>query len=176
MLGGLQAPLFVRPPTDEEGPTLTAGLRSADAFTVRRCQCVVASARGDHVPAIARALGCCEPPVRAAIHAFPRDGVTAWTRASSRPHSAAPACAAAATDRLLALLRRSPREFGPPTSLGTLDLAAQTAHAEAITPTRLSRETVRTALLRRTIGWRRAKRGRTSPAPAYAAPKNGATG
>jgi transposase len=167
---------LVRPPTDEERPTLTAGLRSADAFTVRRCQCVLASARGEHVPAIAVALGCCEQTVRAAIHAFTRDGVAALTRASSRPRTVTPTFDEAATDRLLALLRRSPREFGHPTGLWTLDLAAQTAHAEGITPTRLSRESVRTALLRRKVCWRRAKRWLTSPDPAYAPKKRGAIG
>jgi transposase len=172
----MQAPLLVRPPTDEERQALTAGLRSADAFTVRRCQCVLASARGEHVPAIARALGCCEQTVRSAIHAFARDGVAALTRASSRPHGAKPTFDAAATERLLALLRRSPREFGHPTSLWTLDLAARTAHAEGITPTRLSRETVRTALRRQKITWRRAKRWITSPDPAYAQKKRGAIG
>jgi transposase len=166
----------VRPPTDEERRALAAGLRSADAFTVRRCQVVLASARGEHVPAIARALGCCEQTVRAAIHAFTRDGVAAVRRASSRPHTAAAAFDERATDRLLALLRRSPREFGHSTSLWTLELAAETAHATGITPTRLSRETVRTALLRRKVRWRRAKRWITSPDPAYAKKNSAAIG
>ena len=169
----MQAPLLVRPPTDEERRALAAGLRSADAFAVRRCQIVLASARGEHAPAIARTLGCSEQAVRNALHAFDRDGTAAWTRASSRPHTATSAFDVRATDRLLALLRRSPREFGHPTSLWTLELAAEVAHAEGITPTRLSRETVRTALLRRQVRWRRAKRWISSPDPAYAQ-KNGA--
>jgi hypothetical protein len=168
MLRGVQAPLLVRPPTDEERQALTAGLRSADVFTVRRCQCVLASARGEHVPAIAVALGCCEQTVRSAIHTFSRHGVTALERGSSRPLSAKPTFDEAATEQLLALLRRSPREFGHPTSLWTLDLAAQTAHAEGITPTRLSRESVRLALRRHKVCWRRAKKWITSPDPAYA--------
>ena len=176
MLGGMQAPLLARPPTDEEREALAAGLRAADAFAVRRCQILLASARGAHVPAIARALGCCEQTVRAAIHAFNQAGVAALRRGSSRPHSAKPTFDEPTTDRLLALLRRSPREFGHPTSLWTLDLAAQTAHAEGVTPVRVSRETVRAALLRRKVRWRRAKRWLTSPDPAYAQKKTGATG
>ena len=172
----MQAPLLVRPPTDEERRALTAGLRSADVFTVRRCQVVLASARGDHVPAIARTLGCCEQTVRSAVHAFTRDGVAALERGSARPHSARPAFDAPTTERLLALLRRPPREFGHPTSLWTLELAARTAHAEGITPVRLSRESVRLALRRRKVCWRRAKKWLTSPDPAYAPKKNGATG
>jgi len=172
----MQAPLLVRPPTDEERRALAAGRRAADAFTARRCQVLLASARGEHVPAIARALGCCEQTVRSAIHAFTRAGAAVLTRASSRPHTAAPTFDVAATERLLALLRRSPREFGHPTSLWTLELAAQTAHAEGITPVRVSRETVRTALRRQKVCWRRAKRWITSPDPAYAQKKNGAIG
>jgi transposase len=172
----MQAPLLVRPPTDEERQALAAGLRSADAFTVRRCQVLLASARGEHVPAIARMLGCCEQTVRAAIRAFDAQGIGALRRASSRPRTVAPAFDAAATDRLLALLRRSPREFGHPTSVWTLELAAETAHGEGITPVRVSRETVRTALLGREVRWRRAKRWITSPDPAYAQKKSGATG
>lgn len=172
----MQAPLLVRPPADEERQTLTAGLRSADVFTVRRCQILLASARGEHVPAIAVALGCCEQTVRAAIHAFGRDGVAALRRGSSRPHSAALTFDEPTTERLLALLRRSPREFGHPTSLWTLELAAQTAHTEGITPTRLSRESVRLALRRRKVCWRRAKRWITSPDPAYDKKNSGAIG
>jgi transposase len=172
----MQAPLFVRPPTEEEEQALAAGLRSADAFTVRRCQCVLASARGERVPASARMLGCCEQTVRAALHAFERDGAAALARASSRPRTARATFDAAATDRLLALLRRSPRAFGHPTGLWTLELAAEVAHAEGITPTRLSRETVRTALLRRKVRWRRAKRWISSPDPADAKQKSAAIG
>ena len=171
----MQAPLFVRPPTDEERRALAAGLRSADAFTVRRCQVVLASTRGEHVPAIARMLGCCEQTVRNALHAFDRDGTAALTRSSSRPRATAAAFGEHATDRLLALLRRSPREFGHPTSLWTLELAAEVAHAEGITARCLSRETVRTALLRRKVRWRRAKRWITGPDPAYARKKASAT-
>ena len=172
----MQAPLFVRPPTDEERQVLTAGLRSADVFTVRRAQCVLASARGEHVPAIARTLGCCEQTVRAAIHAFTQDGVAALERGSSRPHAARLTFDEPATERLFALLRRSPREFGHPTSLWTLELAAQTAHTEGITPTRLSRESVRLALRRQKVCWRRVKPWITSPDPDYAKKKSGAIG
>ncbi len=170
----MQPPLFVRPPTEEERQALAAGLRSADVFTVRRCQVVLASARGEHVPAIARLLGCSEQTVRNAVHAFARDGAACVTRVSSRPHTVTAAFDEAATDRLLALVRRSPRECGHPTSVWTLALAAEVAHAEGITAGRLSRETVRTALLRRGVRWRRAKRWLTSPDPAYAQKNGGA--
>jgi transposase len=163
----------VRPSTEEERQALAAGLRSADAFTLRRCQIVFASARGERVPTIARAVGCSDQTVRNAIHAFDRAGVAALTPASSRPHTLQVAFDAAGAERLRALLHRSPRDFGHPTSVWTLELAAETAFAEGLTPTRVSDETVRATLARLGLRWRRAKTGYprggiTSPDPAYA--------
>ncbi len=172
----MQAPLFVRPPTDTERQALAAGLRSADAFTLRRCQMVLASARGEHAPAIARALGCGDQAVRDAIHAFDARGVAALGKGSSRPHTIHAAFDAAGLERLRALLHRSPREFGHPTSLWTLELVAATACAEGITATRVTGETVRATLVRLGIRWRRAKGWITSPDPAYTQKKPAATG
>lgn len=171
----MQIPLLVRPPTDAERDALEAGLRSPVAFTLRRAQIVLASARGEHVPAIARALGCDEQTVRNAIRAFTDRGTTALTPGSSRPHTVHAAFDAAGAARLNDLLHRSPRDFGHPTSLWTLDLAAGTAHAEGLTPTRVSGETVRATLARLGVRWRRAKRWITSPDPAYARKKGRAT-
>lgn len=164
----MQAPMFVRPPTEKEQQALAAGLRSADAFTLRRCQLVLASARGERVPAIARNLGCSEQTVRNAIRAFDRDGVAALRAGSSRPHAIHAAFDADSAERLRALLHRSPREFGHPTSVWTLAWAAETAYAEGLTTTRVSGETIRATLARLGLRWRRAKTWITSPDPAYA--------
>ncbi len=171
----MQAPLLVRPLTDAERRALEAGLRSSQAFTLRRCQIILASARGEHTPAIAAALGCSDQTVRDAIHAFDRAGVAALTPGSKRPRTLRPAFDAAAAERLRDLLHRSPRDFGHPTSLWTLDLAAETAAAEGLTPSRVSGETVRATLARLGIGWKRAKRWITSPDPAYQRKKACAT-
>jgi transposase len=176
MLTGMQPPLFVRSPTESEQQALAAGLRSADAFTLRRCQMVLASARGERVPTIARALGCGEQTVRNAIHAFDVRGVAALAAGSSRPQTIHPAFDAAGAERLRTLLHRSPRDFGHPTSLWTLDLAAATAVAEGLTATRISGETVRATISRLGIRWRRAKTWITSPDPAYAQKKRAVTG
>ena len=170
----MRAPLFVHPPTESECQTLAAGLRSADAFTLRRCQIILASARGERVPVIARALGCGEQTVRNAIHAFDRDGVAALQKGSSRPHTIHAAFDADGAARLRALLQRSPRAFGQPTSVWTLEQVAEVAFAEGITATRVSDETVRATLARHGIRWRRAKHWITSPDPAYAQKNSGA--
>ena len=155
---------------------MAAGLRSADAFTLRRCQIVLASARGERVPAIARSLGCGEQTVRNALHAFTTQGVAALTPGSSRPRTIHAAFDADGADRLRTLLHRSPRDFGHPTSLWTLELAAETAYAEGITATRVRGETIRATLVRLGIRWRRAKTWITSPDPAYPQKKRAATG
>jgi transposase len=171
----MQAPLFVRPLTDAERDALEAGLRSSQAFTLRRAQILLASARGEHTPAIAAALGCSDQTVRNAIRAFDRAGVAALTPGSHRPHTIRPAFDAAGAERLTDLLHRSPRDFGHPTSLWTLELAAQTAHAAGLTTTRVTGETVRATLVRRKVHWQRAKRWITSPDPAYQRKKGCAT-
>ena len=171
----MRAPLFVRPPTEEERQALAAGLRSADAFTLRRCQIVLASARGERAPAIARALGCAGQTVRNALRAFDRDGTAALVAGSSRPHTIHVAFDAAGADQLRAILHRSPRDFGHPTSVWTLELAADVAFAEGLTVRRVSDETVRATLDRLGIRWRRAKGWITSPDPAYAQKKPVAT-
>jgi transposase len=171
MLLVMQAPLFVRPPSESEQQALAAGLRSANAFTLRRCQIVLASARGARVPIIARSLGCGEQAVRDAIHAFDTQGVTALVEGSSRPHTIHAAFDAAGVERLRALLHRSPREFGHPTSLWTLELLAETACREGLTARRVTGETIRATLARWGIRWRRAKTWITSPDPAYAQKK-----
>src|SRR5262245_60985157 len=154
----MQAPLLVRPPTDAERLALEAGLRSPAAFTLRRAQVLLASARGGTVPAIARRLGCDEQTARNAIHAFDASGVAALTPGSSRPRTVRAAFDAAGAERLKDLLHRSPRGFGHPTSLWTLDLAAETAFAEGLTASRVSGETVRATLARVGVRWKRAKR------------------
>jgi transposase len=172
----MQPPRFVRPPTDEERQALATGLRSADAFTLRRSQIILASARGERAPAIAHTLGCSDQTVLNALGAFDAHGIAALTEGSSRPHTIHAAFDAATAERLRALLHRSPRDFGHPTTIWTLELAAEVAFAEGLTATRVSDETVRATLERLGIRWRRAKGWLTSPDPAYAQKNSVATG
>jgi len=173
----MKQPIFVRPLTAEEYQALEAGLRAADAFTLRRSQILLASARGDTVPAIARALGCNQQTVRNVLRAFGTRGLAVLQRGSNVPKvSPQTAFTGTAVDRLRALLHQSPRTFGKPTSLWTLALVAEVSHDEGLTDQLVSAETVRATLVRLGIGWRRAKQWSTSPDPAYAAKKAGATG
>jgi transposase len=171
----MRTPVFVRPLADTERDALTAGLRSPDAFTLRRCQILLASALHERAPQIAAHLGCDDQTVRNAIHAFNRSGLASLTEGSSRPHRIAVAFDPPAAERLRAMLHQSPRAFGKPTSLWTLDLAAEIAFTEGITDERVTGETIRVTLTRLGARWQRAKRWITSPDPAYARKKSNAT-
>jgi transposase len=172
----MKPPLFVRPPTDEERAALRAGLRSPVAFTLRRCQILLASADGLRPAEIAERVGCASQSVRNAIRAFTAAGAYCLRERSHRPVSIRPELDDAACERLRALLHRSPRDFGKPSSLWTLALAAEVAFVEGITTRTVSDETIRQAIKRLGIGWKRAKTWITSPDPAYLRKKRRGTG
>src|ERR687897_451724 len=88
ILYSMKRPIFVRPLTDAERETLEAGLRSPDAFTLRRCQILLKSADGQNAYQIARNLGCNPQTVRNAIHILNEEGLQeALRRGSNRPHT-----------------------------------------------------------------------------------------
>ncbi len=171
----MKPPICVRPLTDAEREAVERGLRSSNAYTLRRSQIVAASARGEQVPRIARSLSCNEQTVRNAVHAFNREGGNALVKRSSAVHTDQAAFPPAAAEGLRALLHRSPRDFGHQTSLWTLDLAAAEAHRQGLTATRVAGETIRATLARLGVRWLRAKTWITSPDPEYARKKGGAT-
>lgn len=171
----IRDPIYVRPLTDAERERVAAGLRSTDRFTLRRCQIIQASARGEAAPVIARCLGCAKQTVVNALHDFAARGPAALTRLSARPHTTRAAFDAAGRERLRAMLHQSPRLFGKPTSVWTLALAAEVAYALGITARRVSAETIRATLEGMGVRWRRAKKWITSPDPRYARKKGRAT-
>lgn len=118
--------LFVRDLSEEERQSLSAGLRSWDAFVLRRSQILLASARGETAHRIAQVLSCDEQTVRHAIHAFNQQGLAALQAGSSRPHHLPTVLQAEVTlEMVKALVHRPPRDFGFETSLWTLDLLVQ---------------------------------------------------
>jgi transposase len=172
----MRPPIFVRPLTDAERAALTAGLRSPDAFVLRRCQILLASARGEWAPRIAEQLGCDDQTVLDALHAFNAHGLAALRKGSSRPKRLRPAAfGPEQADALRALLHHSPRRFGQPSSLWTLEMAAEVSFAQGLTATRVTGETIRATLQRLGIGWKRAKHWITSPDPGYARKKGSVT-
>lgn len=176
MLQAMKPPLFVRPLTDEERHHLEDGLRSKQAFTLRRCQIVLASAQR-HTPAqIAKVVGCSVQTVRNALHAFAQHGLACLTAQSSAPHTVQPVLDAAKRECLHGLLHQSPRTFDKPRSTWTLALLAEVCCDLGLSPQPLSAPTIRDAILRLGANWKRAKHWITSPDPAYARKKTAATG
>src|SRR5512143_4338702 len=164
----MRKPITLRALTLEEQQALIAGLRSTTSFTLRRCQILLASQRGQHARQIADHLSCGDQPVRTGLPAFNRRGLAALQPQSKAlrriPHAVVDA---ARRERLRDLLHHSPRLFGHPTSVWTLPLAAQVAYAEGITPRLVSGEAIRWALQHLSVDWKRAKPWLTSPDPGY---------
>jgi transposase len=172
----MRKPLFVRSLTGDERKQFEAGLRSRDAFVLRRCQIVLSSARGQRAPVIAEAVGCDEETVRDVIRAFHERGLAVLGRRSRRPHHTQAAFSPEQAERLRDLLHHSPREFDKPTSLWTLELAAEISFAQGLTARRVSDETIRATVARLGVKWQRAKHWIDSPDPAYARKKSDETG
>jgi transposase len=166
-----KAPLFVRPPTGAERQALEDGLRSPDAFVLRRAQIILASAQGEQVGVIAPRVGFSGQAVRDVLHAFNARGVAVLQQGSRRNRVIYSSFDTAGAEALRALLHQSPRLFDKPTSVWTLELAAEVAAERGLTAWRVSGETIRATLARMGVRWRRAKEWITSPDPEYARKK-----
>lgn len=167
---------FIRPLTAGERRALEAGRKSADGFTVRRSQILLASASRMGPAEVGRVVGCTAQAVRNAIRAFEADGLAGLRAKSHARHDPGRVWDRNRDEDLKDLLHRRPREFGRATSLWTLALVAEVCHEEGWTPRPLSVESIRRALERLGVGWHRAKHGITSPDPQYAEKKGGGTG
>lgn len=167
----MKPPIFVRSLSKEEREALEAGLRSSDAFVLRRCQILLASARAEHPPRIAENLGCGSQTARNAIHAFNERGLDALTPGSSRPREVHAAFDQHSAESLRELLHQDPRKFGKDGALWTLAMAGEVSFEEGITDRRVSGETIRVTLSRLGVRWERAKRWIESPDPEYARKK-----
>lgn len=159
--------LRVRDLTTAERQTLEAGLRSSDAFVVRRCQCLLKSAVGLSPRQIQAQVGWSDQCVREAIHAFHQEGLGALMAKSKRPKTVRKLLDATALEQIRDWLRQSPRDFGLPTSRWTLEGLAIVCAARGLTTEVVSIETIRDAIRRLGLTWQRAKRWLHSPDPAY---------
>jgi transposase len=167
--------MYIRAVSPAEQAGLEAGLRSSQAFTLRRSQILLASSRGQRPSEIARNLGCATQTVRNTLHAFEESGLTCLKQQSTRPKTIHAEFDQPKCEALRAVLHQSPRVYGKKTSVWTLVLATQVCQDLGLTEHQVSIETIRLALKRLGVGWRRAKEWITSPDPDYARKKNGAT-
>jgi transposase len=161
----MRTPIFVRPLTENEHLQVQRGLRSSDAFVLRRCQILLASARGERAGAIAFQLGCDDQTVRNVIKGFNAGGLDVLQEGSSRPHHLRTTFTEQGCQRLQDLLHRNPHDFGRDRGTWTLKLAAQVSFEQGIIETPVSTESVRRALKRLGTNWKRARHWITSPDP-----------
>src|SRR5918911_3684496 len=129
----MQAPIYVRALSPAEQAGLEAGLRSPNAFTLRRSQILLASHRGQRPSEIACNLGCAVQTVRNTLHAFDKEGLRCLKQQSSRPKTIHAEFDQPKCEALRAMLHQSPRTYGKKTSVWTLALAAQVSQELGLT-------------------------------------------
>ena len=139
----MQTPLCVRPLTADERATLETGLRSSSAFTVRRCQILLASDRGPGRRPRLRTT-CAAPIRQCATHCM--RSTSAVSRRCSRTRHAPHTCATIFTPGVCesppgAVTPESP-DIRHATSRWTLALAAEVSFAQGLTPRRVSDEAI----------------------------------
>lgn len=174
--GGMKA-LRVRDITPEERQVIEQGLRSASAFTVRRCQILLMSADEDLKPReIGERLRCSDQCVRDALRAFEREGTACLPMKSQARRTPQATFDADGRQWLMEIIQQSPRTFGYETSIWTLKLLAQLAQRAGWSERVVRPETVGRALHKAGINWRRAKHRLTSPDAHYVVKKSDATG
>lgn len=159
--------LYVREITLEETQALKKGLKSSTGFTVRRSQILLESSLGMKAAAIAQRLDCSDETVRATIHAFHAEGLACLKEKSHRPHSATFSFSQQGLGRLPDIVATSPRAYGMDHSLWSLERLAQACYQAGLTEKVVSYETMRDALQRAGINWKRARKRMQSSDPAY---------
>lgn len=171
----MKPPLYIRHVTDEERAALTAGLRRHEAFTVRRCQMLLASTERQKPSGIAKALRCAPQTVRNVLHAFNAHGLACVQRGANVPLRVEPVLNADKREQLRVILHQSPRTFGQPARMWTLKRLAAVCHEQGLSDTTLSCPTMLDAIVRLGVSWQRAKHWIVSPDPAYERKKNAGT-
>jgi hypothetical protein len=174
----MKRPIFVRPLSDAERKTLEAGLRSSDAFVLRRCQILLASSRGgERLPD--RQKPRVQPPDRAQRH--PRlqrtgasGGPSARLEASSYDSSGLRSRAGRGLTGVVAQKPSRIRQAKQPVDDG--DGRRGQLRSRPYQRASKRRDRPGYAFADGGVRWERAKRWITSPDPEYARKKGGATG
>ena len=160
-------PIYVGRLTEAETNRLKEGLRSGSAFTARRCQILLKSARWQTASQIAKELHCTDQTVRDAIAAYHQEGLDCLQEKSHARHDQEAIINEVGCARLKEIIRLSPRTFDFETSVWTRPLLAQVLHQEGYTRQQISPSAITAALKHVDIAWRRAKKWVRSPDPHY---------
>ena len=161
----------VRSLSENEVQQLRVALKSKDAFTVRRSQIVLSSQEGQTVTQIAKSLRVAKQTVRNTFRAFQADGLSSLHEKSHRPHTMLPRIDETALQSLHALLQQNPRNLGAQSDHWTLEILAKVSFSQGITSEKMSYESMRRALKRLGVNWKRASSWITSKDPNYTVKK-----
>jgi transposase len=160
-------PIYVSNLSEKETKALEEGLRSSSAFTVRRCQILLKSAKGEKANQIAHQLHCSDQAVRNTIRAYQQQGLACLQEKSHARHDQQAAVDEQGRARLKEIIRLSPRNFDYETSVWTRPMLAEVLHQEGYSSKVVSVSTISATLQRVGIKWRRAKQWVHSPDPHY---------
>lgn len=157
--------------TADERAQLGTWQRSGQRAQFVRARIVLLAETAPSAQAVARAVGVHVQTARDVLRTFRAVGLAGL---APRPRAGAPRrFGEEAAETLIALLHERPDAHGGDPGRWTLETAARALGARCGMP--VSRETVRRLLVRRRYSWQRAKEWITSPDPAYAFKKSGAT-
>lgn len=163
----MKPPLYIRQLTKEEILEVERGLKSKEGFKVRRSQMIKLSSERKGVKEIGQVLGCSGQAVRQAIRAFHSRGIKSLEQQSNRPKSAKKEIGEEDLEKIKELINESPRKYGKAQSQWTLPMLAEVSYEKGITKRLMSDESIRLAIKRLKLNWRRAKEWITSPDPEY---------
>jgi predicted DNA-binding protein YlxM (UPF0122 family) len=121
------------------------------------------SSEAKGVREIAEIMNCSGQAVRQAIKAFHTRGLKSLEQLSNRLKSAKKEIRDNDLEKLKELISESPRKYGKKQSLWSLPLLAEVSYEKGITPRLMSDESIRLAIKRLNINWKRAKEWITSP-------------
>jgi hypothetical protein len=114
--------------------------------------------------------------VRHVLHAVDEHGLACVPRGSNVPLSVEPVLHAENREPVRARLHHSPRNFGTPASVWTLNGRAEVCHEQGLSTTTLSLPTMLEAIVHVGVNWKRAQPWMVSPDPADALKKRHAIG
>lgn len=164
---GIMRPIYVGNLSEKETKALKKGLHSSSAFTVRRCQILLKSAKGEKAKEIAHQLHCSDQAVRNTIRAYQQQGLACLQEKSHARHDQQAVINERGSARLKEIVRLSPRNFDYETSIWTRPMLAEVLYQEGYTSKLVSVSTITATLQRVGISWRRAKKWVHSPDPHY---------
>ncbi len=169
-------PIFIRAMSEEERQILEKACRATDACEMKRSQILLASSQRLTTTGIEKRFGYSAEYARQMIHRFNGQGIECLTRKSSAPKTQKTIVDAEKCEQIEQLLHQSPRVYGKACSLWTLTLVAEVLSEKGLTPRRMGNETIRMAMKKNGISWKRAKAWITSPDPNYELKKTSGSG